>query len=224
MDKIVTKRFIFNKSNIAALKKKATADEALFLNQRPPSRVETVSGFLWKRIMAIAHQKPPTKAKRFAVIQAVNLRNRMDPPLPSHSFGNLWWFATADAEIDEEHEFPSLVAKIRKSIKEIDSDYIKNLQDTEKSMMAKMKMGQMVYSGEVELCSFTSWCSFPLYESDFGWGKPVWVCSPGRPYKNVVLFVNTSDGEGIEAWVNLEENDMSVFEADSELLSSISPS
>ncbi|XP_023000804.1 vinorine synthase-like [Cucurbita maxima] len=217
MDKIVTRRFIFNKSNIAALKNQANSEA--FLNQRPPSRVETVSGFLWKRFMAIAQQKPPTKAKRFAVIQAVNLRNRMDPPLPPNSFGNLWWFATADAPIDEEQDFPSLVAKIREAIKEIDGDYIKTLQDAEKSMKAKMKMGQMVYSGELELYSFTSWCSFPLYESDFGWGKPAWVCSPGRPYKNVVLFVNTSDGEGIEAWVNLTETDMKDFETDSELLS-----
>lgn len=218
MDKIVTRRFIFNKSNLAALKKQANSD-ALFLSQRPPSRVESVSGFLWNRFIALSHKKPPTKAKRFAVIQAVNLRNRMNPPLPPHSFGNIWWFATAIVPTDGEQDFPSLVGKIRNSIEEIDSDYIKTLQDAEKSMREKMKMAQMVYSGEVEMLSFTSWCNFALYQADFGWGKPMWVCSPGRPYKNVVLLVNTSDGEGVEAWVNLEENDMAIFETDSQLLS-----
>ncbi|KAA0055309.1 vinorine synthase-like [Cucumis melo var. makuwa] len=223
MHKIVTRRFIFNKSNIAALKKQANS-AALFLNQRPPSRVESVSGFLWNRFIALSHKKTPTKAKRFAVIQAVNLRNRMNPPLPQHSFGNIWWFATADVPIDEKQDFPSLVGKIREAIKEIDDEYTKTLEDTEKSLRAKMKMGERVYSGEVELFSFTSWCNFPVYETDFGWGKPTWVCSPGRPFKNVVLFVNTSDGEGIEAWVNLEKNDMALFENDSELLSFTSSS
>lgn len=222
MAKIVTRRFVFNKSIIAALRKQANSEA--FLNQRPPSRIEAVSGFLWKRFMAVAQQKPPTKAKRFGAIQAVSLRSRMDPPLPPHSFGNLWWFADADAPIDEEQPYPVLVAKIRKSIKEIDGEFIKTLQDAEKTLSAKRKMGQMVYSGELELYSFTSWCGFPIYETDFGWGKPMWVCSPGRPYKNVVVLLNTSDGEGIEAWVNLEENDMAGFETDLELLSYTSSS
>ncbi|KAL0535319.1 hypothetical protein IC582_029648 [Cucumis melo] len=223
MQKVVTRRFIFNKSNIAALKKQANS-AALFLNQRPPSRVESVSGFLWNRFIALSHQKTPTKAKRFVAIQTVNLRSRMNPPLPPHSFGNICWSATAEVPIDEKQHFPFLVGKIREAIKEIDDEYTKTLQDTEKSMRAKMKMGERVYSGEVEMVCFTSWCTFPVYETDFGWGKPTWVCTPGRPYKNVVLFVNTSDGEGIEAWVNLEENDMALFENDSELLSFTSSS
>lgn len=223
MDKIVTKRFIFSKSNIAALKQEANSDA--FLNQRPPSRVETVSAFIWKRFMALARSKPTTTAaKRFAVLHAVNIRNRLSPPLPPHSFGNLWWFAVAEAPIEEEKDYPFLVSKIRNAITEIDGEYVTALQDAEKAMRAKMKMGQMVYSGEVELYSFTSWCSFPIYESDFGWGRPAWVCSPGRPYKNVVLLVNTGDGEGIEAWVNLEEKDMPVFESDPELLAFTSSS
>ncbi|KAL4012402.1 hypothetical protein IC575_029504 [Cucumis melo] len=223
MHKMITRRFIFNKSNIAALKNQANS-AALFLNQPPPSRVESVSGFLWNRFIALSHQKTPTKAKRFTVIQVVNLRNRMNPPLPHHSFGNIWWSATADVPIDEKQDFPSLVGKIREAIQEIDDEYTKTLQDTEKSLRAKMKMGERLYSGEVEMFSFTSWCNFPVYETDFGWEKPTWFCTPGRPYKNVVLFVNTSDGEGIEAWVNMEENDMALFENDSELLSFTSSS
>ncbi|KAA0055311.1 vinorine synthase-like [Cucumis melo var. makuwa] len=148
----------------------------------------------------------------------------MNPPLPQHSFGNIWWSATADVPIDEKQDFPLLVGKIREAIQEIDDEYTKTLQDTEKSLRAKMKMGERLYSGEVEMVCFTSWCNFPVYETDFGWGKPTWFCTPGGPYKNVVLFVNTGDGEGIEAWVNMEENDMALFENDSELLSFTSSS
>ncbi|KAE8652621.1 hypothetical protein Csa_013041 [Cucumis sativus] len=60
MHTIATRRFIFNKSNIAALKQRASS-AASFLNQRPPSRVESVSGFLWKRFIALSHKNPQPK-------------------------------------------------------------------------------------------------------------------------------------------------------------------
>ena len=34
-----------------------------------------------------------------------------------------------------------------------------------------------------------------MYEVDFGMGKPTWVCSPSRPFKNVVVMISTKDGE-----------------------------
>ncbi|KAL0296362.1 UNVERIFIED_CONTAM: hypothetical protein Sradi_6688300 [Sesamum radiatum] len=70
---------------------------------------------------------------------------------------------------------------------------------------------------ELVTFNFTSLCRFPLYGADFGWGKPVWVASAGLRYKNVVTFMDTATGEGIEAWINLRHEDMEKFEADLEL-------
>ncbi|KAK4370790.1 hypothetical protein RND71_010265 [Anisodus tanguticus] len=73
--------------------------------------------------------------------------------------------------------------------------------------------------GDLEVCNFTSWCRFPVYEVDFGWGKPEWACSPIRSFKNLVILMGTKDGDGIEASVNLLEEDMPLFENDPEILS-----
>lgn len=54
---------------------------------------------------------------------------------------------------------------------------------------------------------FSSWCKFPFYEPDFGWGKPVWVGVTNFPMKNTVVLIDDKSGEGMEAWVNLDEND-----------------
>ncbi|KAL6522105.1 hypothetical protein OROMI_031982 [Orobanche minor] len=54
--------------------------------------------------------------------------------------------------------------------------------------------------------------------SDFGFGKPVWLtrcdtgCDSGSRFLNVVWLMDTRDGDGIEAWVILDEKYMSVFE------------
>ncbi|PQQ10990.1 vinorine synthase-like [Prunus yedoensis var. nudiflora] len=73
------------------------------------------------------------------------------------------------------------------------------------------------------LLSFSSYCRFPLYDNDFGWGRPTWVGSPALTYKNLVLFMDTKEGGGIEAYVSLEEEVMAKFECDSELLSYVAP-
>lgn len=217
-DEIVTKRFVFDKANIAALRQEAAVGSL----EKPPTRVEAVSAFLWKRFMEINSHSEQKTEKIFAAVHAVNLRGKTDPPLPPSSSGNLWWFAiaVAEAEIEKQHQY--LVKQIRNAIEEIDSEFVMNLQEAgvPAHMWSKMmgKHGQTV-AGEVEFCNFTSWCRFPVYEADFGWGKPSWVCSPSRPYKNVVVLMSTRDGDGIEAWVTLKEQDMAFFQRDSQLVS-----
>ncbi|XP_022973602.1 vinorine synthase-like [Cucurbita maxima] len=214
-DKIVTKRFVFDKANIAALRHEAAAGSL----EKPPTRVEAVSAFLWKRFMEINPHSEQEKV--FAAVHAVNIRGKMDPPLPPNSSGNLWWFAIAVAETEIEKRHQYLVNQIRNAIEEIDSDLVRKLQHAGVPSHMWSKMGKHGHAagGEVEFCNFTSWCRFPVYEADFGWGKPSWVCSPSRPYKNVVVLMTTRDGDGIEAWVTLKEEDMELFQRDSELLS-----
>ena len=57
-----------------------------------------------------------------------------------------------------------------------------------------------------------SLCNFPVYEAYFGWSKPFWVASARMSYKNLVAFSDTKEGDGIEAWINLDQSDMSRIE------------
>ena len=77
--------------------------------------------------------------------------------------------------------------------------------------------------GEIESFRFTSLCRFPLYEADFVWRKPIWVGSAGLPFKNLVFFMDSGSNGGIEAWINLVEEDMGKFQEDKEFLSFVSP-
>jgi shikimate O-hydroxycinnamoyltransferase len=61
-----------------------------------------------------------------------------------------------------------------------------------------------------------------MYEADFGWGKPTWVTTFGCSSRKVILLMDTRDGDGIEAVLNMEENDMAKFEYDVELLQNAS--
>ncbi|CAI0627231.1 unnamed protein product [Linum tenue] len=56
------------------------------------------------------------------------------------------------------------------------------------------------------------------YEADFGWGKPLWVGTPSLSFKNLVVFMDSAHGDGIEALVHLEEGDMGKLQCDEVLL------
>ncbi|KAB1217306.1 Vinorine synthase [Morella rubra] len=215
-DKTVMRRLVFNKSSIAALREKASsaADSQVKL----PTRVEALTAFIWRRLIAIS------KSSVCAVVHAVNLRERMDPPIPKHCFGNLWFFAAAVLsrdEVDHDSSDRILVSKLNKALEGINGDYVKKLQNDVHGDLLKKAFGEFARD-DMETCNFTSWCRFPLYEADFGWGKPTWVCCPSLPIKNVVVMTSTKDGHGIEAFVNILEEDAAVFDSDPELLPFVS--
>ncbi|KAL7117680.1 hypothetical protein ACP275_03G088000 [Erythranthe tilingii] len=58
----------------------------------------------------------------------------------------------------------------------------------------------------------TSWCNLGLYDVDFGWGKPVWVTSV-----DASILVDMRYGDGIEAWVTLDEQQMDILENNQEI-------
>ncbi|KAI3740688.1 hypothetical protein L2E82_31159 [Cichorium intybus] len=66
----------------------------------------------------------------------------------------------------------------------------------------------------------SSLCGFPFNKADFGWGKPMGVSFPIRSQERIgFLLSDAADGDGIEVQVNLEKEDMEIFENDKEMLS-----
>ncbi|KAL7207301.1 hypothetical protein ACSBR1_029293 [Camellia fascicularis] len=64
---------------------------------------------------------------------------------------------------------------------------------------------------------------------DFWLGKPIWVSgvgSTGSVFLNLIILMETRSGEGIEAWVTLDEQEMAILQCDMELLTfaSLDPS
>ncbi|RZC85765.1 hypothetical protein C5167_026437 [Papaver somniferum] len=169
---------------------------------------------------------------------AINLRTRTIPPLPANSFGNMT--DTAIAEIprnltggsinnngngfhDQNQCYPKLVSKIKDSIKLVDSEHVNAMKRNLATSCNHMKMHQMLKEGTfdhetTDLLLFSSWCRFPIFEADFGWGKPSWASISKLLFKNCVMFIDTSSGDGVEAWISLKEEDMVEFERHEELL------
>lgn len=220
--RFVTKRFVFDGPSIASLKDMATG-----------TRVETVSGFIWKSAMAASKQRYGSK-KPSLLTHVVNLRRRANPNLPGNSLGNLIWIASSKLlEDDQDLDLPFLVDEVRKSISKIDGEYVKKLRSdregAKKMMKEHLKEIEEFGCKDVHRLSFTSWCNLGLYDVDFGWGKPIWVTSidaSGPAFMNLAILIDTKCGGGIEAWVTLDEQEMDILERDLEFraFASLDPS
>ncbi|KAL6193593.1 hypothetical protein ACLB2K_034677 [Fragaria x ananassa] len=211
--KLVTKRFVFDASNIEQLRAKYEQLER-------PTRVETLTAFIWSCLVAdTTDYGIHDNQKLHKVSQVVNLRRKLDPPLAPHTFGNIITLADSiPSLLNTGEECYGLARQVREAIRKIDKVYIRKLQQGEDDHGS---------SSEGSITSvFTILCNFPLYDSDFGWGRPLWVSMgmPGLDFNNVVIFTDTRDANGIEASITSTKEVLIGLETDTEFLKRVRPS
>ncbi|KAL4602162.1 hypothetical protein ACB092_10G033600 [Castanea dentata] len=207
-DKFKIGRFVIRASKIAELKEKVIS--VIAREQYYPSRVELVLAKLWKCAAA------PT-----VLFQGMNLRGRMDPPLPDTVFGNFVWpFAVI---VEEESDLE--VHKLVQSMREAKNDFLNKKANKFRgeggfsALMDALKERAEIFGNRKGLVVYkcSSWCKFPLNETDFGWGMPVWNTSINKLVSNTISLQDTTDG-AVEVLITLDEEEMSIFEQHEELL------
>ncbi|XP_062109531.1 stemmadenine O-acetyltransferase-like [Humulus lupulus] len=213
----VTKRFVFDKTKVADLKAKVSSQGIL-----SPSRAQVVTALIWKCAIAVSRSNSggvvPT---RFSLSQTMDIRKRTQPPLPDCLVGNGSTFIFAETS-DQEPELKDLVSEIRRGIKDFTENKAKRLRGDDPSgaiFEDFIKFGQLIGCEHTHKLVVSSMCNFQLYEvAEFGWGKPIWVTVPvATGHGNFVRLMDTKEG-GVEAFVTLSKEDMTLFECDSELL------
>ncbi|CAK9312060.1 unnamed protein product [Citrullus colocynthis] len=225
--KCKSSRLVFNGQKIADLKSNAASETV-----PNPTRVEAITALIWKCAMKAATQKtaPFSNPPNLSVMsQTVNLRKRLTPPSPEYSIGNLVGNFVTNAIPPAEKDLKGLVELLRDGIREFNKNGINRYEGKDcfvKIIEGLQQSGALFMRDDVAFYISSSWSRFGLYEMDFGWGKPVWVSIGSIMFLNFVVLTDTKDGEGIEAWVTLKENEMDSFQHDDELLAfaSINPS
>ncbi|KAM7480914.1 hypothetical protein LguiB_005497 [Lonicera macranthoides] len=224
------RRFVFEGSAISKLKEKAKSERV-----PNPTRVEAVTCFLWKHLMAVSTviwgSKQPSVLRH-----AVNLRKQMMPKMLSEfSIGNIIWTAVAlyhnittdkVAEVDRE-----LVRLVRESIADIKEKFVPKLlsnggYETIRESLEESK--ETCSDKNLNPYTFSSWCTSGIPDTNFGWGKPAWVSLMGgadvdSSYNNIVIMMDGQTSDAIEAWVTLDKREMAVLEHDPNFLAFASP-
>ncbi|CAA0838882.1 HXXXD-type acyl-transferase family protein [Striga hermonthica] len=212
-----TKRFEFDEAKMAALRRRVGSSVG-------STRVELVSAFVLESLLQVFS----SSRKVVLASHAVNLRPRKKAL--ENMFGNCIMTSFAYCSAGKDSELHELVGKLRESIRKVDEGYIAGSENGGDVYMGDLyKALSILAEGETEACLFTSWCGFPFYEADFGWGRPVRVCPTALAIRNGAIFVdmnrldegdnNNSKGKGIEAWVSMADDGLKIFEKNFELIS-----
>ncbi|XP_048440774.1 acyltransferase Pun1-like [Pyrus x bretschneideri] len=220
----VAKRFVFDHTKIAALKA-LVADKV-----QNPTRVEVVASFIYSCAISALRLTSGSSSNPTVLTQSVNLRTRMVPPVPQNSVGCMVWIYTVSTAEDSVIELHDLVAQLKQNMTRFCDSYAQKFRGKDQwpVIFQECLQESMVEFSRPNLVMYkcTSWCRFPMYEVDFGWGKPIWITVPSCTTKDCFILLDTKNGEGIEAYVNLEKQQLDVFERDEELLAfaSLNPS
>nr|AFK47698.1 unknown [Lotus japonicus] len=194
--KVTTALFRLTSEQVEKLKKEANGD--IPEGSRPYSRFEAIGAHIWRcASKAGAFDQNQPSVIRF---NAEN-RGRMVPPLPRNYFGNALTQTAATGYVGEITSKPlsHVAQKIREAVEVVNDEYIRSQIDVircQKHLDDATALFSPFSGNQNPNLLFTSWMSMPMYEADFGKGKPVYfglayVSSHDRAY----IFLSP-DGDG----------------------------
>ncbi|KAH1239472.1 Spermidine hydroxycinnamoyl transferase [Glycine max] len=174
---------------VEMLRKKVNENENLSTKQgsrsrsrsRPCSRFEAVAAHIWR--CACKARKLDRNQPTLVRFNA-DFRSRLTRPLPRNYFGNaLAATVTPESYAGEITSRPLSYAarKLREAVEMLKEEYItsqlevvlgeEQLESIKALFSRQGERRNSPFAGNPNL-QITSWISIPLYEADFGWGKP----------------------------------------------------
>ncbi|XP_057415208.1 hydroxycinnamoyl-CoA:piscidic acid hydroxycinnamoyltransferase-like [Lotus japonicus] len=187
----------------------------------PYSTFEVVFAHVWKCL---------TKARGLDNVQPMvvrviaDIRNKLNPPLPMNYFGNALAVALTPTCIAKDVLSNPLrygARKIREAVDLLKDDYVrsqldyircqKQLDSIRASNFEHEKHNNTSFYGNPNLM-IVSWMSMPVYEANFGWGKPVhFGYGPVFPH-DIAYIIRSSDEDGsLVVSVHLQIRHMELF-------------
>ncbi|KAH0715750.1 hypothetical protein KY284_008655 [Solanum tuberosum] len=230
------KRFFLSESKIRALKAFVSSDKSSTVQN--PTTIEVVSALFYKCAATaganLSNTGNSSNDSSSQLVLVSDLRKTIPPSIQSTTtIGNiLTAFSTPTYNL-EDLRLPKLVSDIRKSKLELSnkdnfkentwiSEMLEYTNKVNTGIEDTQSYLQKSSCHDVYRCS--SICNMPYQDLDFGWGRPSRASMASAPFNNVLYLMNTHDqSKGIEVFINLNEQQMSIFEQDKDLLQFATP-
>ncbi|KAM0831585.1 hypothetical protein ACQ4PT_065429 [Festuca glaucescens] len=198
---VATEVFAFSRDQLRALKRQCGG----------ASTFCAVSALVW-RCVCVARRLDPDATTRMNF--PVDVRRRLNPPLPDGYFGNgvVNVFATAAVRDVVSETLASVAGRVKETTERFDDGVLRSAVDYFE--MAE-KGGRPEHSGnlpETEL-RMNSWYHLRTYEADFGWGKPRVMTRAEAVRGGWVYLLDAGRGDGsAHVLVSLEAATLRNFE------------
>ncbi|KAI7731863.1 hypothetical protein M8C21_032227 [Ambrosia artemisiifolia] len=171
------------------------------------SSFEILSGHVWKCVCKARGLPDDAEIK---LNFPVDVRDRLEPPVPPGYFGNAAFMTSALATAGEIQSKPLWYAasKIHEALARMKDDYIKSALDYLEQHNCKKPEVNYKYTN----LQMVSWARLPIHDADFGWGRPIFMGRVGIPTvgRCYVLPSPINDGS-LSIIIGLEVEQMKLF-------------
>ncbi|KAJ0785409.1 putative transferase [Helianthus annuus] len=209
LSRYTCKKLSFSESAISNMKEKAIKSGRI--GTRQLSKLQLVTAAIWKAFIGVdrvTHGNP----RESILFQPINLREKMASSISKHACGNIWGIcATKPTILETSIELANL---LNDSVTKAVNDYSKVHHDSEQgqTMVLNSILDMTNIPESTNVIPISSWCKFPFYEADFGFGRPIWAVPGTVPVKNSAHMIDDEEGYGVEAFVFLDVKDVPYFE------------
>ncbi|KAK9905121.1 hypothetical protein M0R45_000457 [Rubus argutus] len=174
---------------------------------------EVFAAHLWK-CACRARQLADDQETKFYT--AVNGRTRLQPPLPPGYFGNVIFVATTTALAGDLISRPIRYAAscIRNALERMDDEYLRSTLDYLELQPLRDRTSAFARGAHYRSpnLAITSWVTLPLYDADFGWGRPAFMGRAGIPNEGKAYISSSPSNDGsISMVIHLQSQHMKLF-------------
>ncbi|XP_012571426.1 uncharacterized acetyltransferase At3g50280-like [Cicer arietinum] len=208
-------------ADVAELISKLSDDTQLKTVTRNGSEMEDVSSFqslcamMWQCVTR-ARKLDGSETTTFRM--AANIRNRLEPKLGEYYFGNAIQSIATCCKVYEvlNNDLTWCAEQLNKSVREYDSVVVRRVVENWEREPKCFKLG----SKDGALLLMGSSHRFPMYDNDFGWGRPLAVRSGGANKFDgkISVYPGRKGGGSIDLEVALAPETMALLVTDSEFM------
>ncbi|KAK3427820.1 shikimate O-hydroxycinnamoyltransferase [Eucalyptus grandis] len=173
---------------------------------------EILAGHVWRCACRARGLSDDQDTKLFI---ATDGRMRLSPPLPQGYFGNGIFTITPIAVAGDLISKPVSYAaqKIHESLARTNDDYLRSALDYLELQPDLSALARGAHTFRCPNLGITSWVRLPIHDTDFGWGRPIYMGPGGIAYEGLsyILPSPTSDGS-LSVAISLQTEHMKPFE------------
>ena len=170
---------------------------------------EMLAGHVWRSVCKARSLPDDQETKLYIPTDG---RSRLQPPLPLGYFGNVIFSATPIALASDLMSKPTwhAASRIHYALLRMDDEYMKSAIDY---LELQQDITAIPRNSNVKCpnLAIVSWTKFPIYDADFGWGRPIFM-GPGADCDGLSFIIPSSTNDGsLSVVISLQHEHMEVF-------------
>lgn len=171
-----------------------------------------LAGHVW-RCACKARSLPADQDSKMYI--ATDGRSRLRPALPPGYFGNVIFTTTPVAVAGDLMSKPLWYAasKIHNALARMDDEYLRSALDYLEIQPDLTALVRGAHTFRCPNIGITSWTRLPIYDADFGWGRPIFMGPGGIALEGLAFALPSPTNDGsLSIAISLQEDHMKLFQ------------